>query len=253
MNEVGDTKSEIVELGSRVLPKPILARMPTALQLGSTAQAAVPGLYAWFVTVVPCAWGRGGHALGKVASLGALFSLAVAIYLEPQQPRIARIVSVWGLPLFSLVVWLASSTALEPQHFANARAFGGMLGWGLFAYASAAPALGPRASGVLEPGVLKPRTAVIRGDIYYLIGGGAVAVLFQTIGWHTLEPNRALLVRVTMLGAGLGVIGAAASLTLSRRRTSRRAPAKNATREAMTWGLGIALLLLFGAVVALVR
>ncbi|MGH7282521.1 MAG: hypothetical protein ACRELY_13425, partial [Polyangiaceae bacterium] len=127
--------------------------------------------------------------------------------------------SVWGLSLFSLVVWLASSTALEPQHFANARAYGGMLGWGLFAYASAAPALGTRASGTLEPGVLKPRATVIRGDIYYLIGGGAVAVLLQTIGWHTLVPERALLVRVAMLGAGLGVIGAAASLTLSRRKT----------------------------------
>lgn len=253
MNEIGDTKSEIVELGSRVLPKPILSRMPSVLQLGSTAQAAVPGLYAWFVTVVPCAWGRGGHAIGKIASICALFSLAAAIYLEPQKPRVARIVSVWGLSLFSLVVWIASSTALEPQHFANARAFGGMLGWGLFAYASAAPALGPRASGTLEPGVLKPRATVIRGDIYYLIGGGAVAVLLQTIGWHALVPERALLVRVAMLGAGLAVIGAAASLTLARRRTSRRAPAKDAARQAMMWGLGIALLLLFGAVFALVR
>lgn len=248
-----ELRSEVVELGSQVLPRPVLSRMPSALQLGSTAQAAVPGLYAWFVTVVPCAWSRGGNIFGKISCILALFSLATAIYLEPQQPRIARIVSVWGLSTFSLVVWMISPSPLEPQHFASTRALSGMLGWGLFAYASAAPALGPRAGGPVEPGVLKPRSKVVGGDVYYLTGGALLAMALQTIGWHVLVPERALLVRAVLLAAGLGVVGAAASLSLARRLTVRRAPSKTLQQTAVIWALAVGLLLVVGAVIALLR
>ncbi|MEO8874995.1 MAG: hypothetical protein ABI461_05360, partial [Polyangiaceae bacterium] len=157
-----EPKSEVLELSSRVLPAPLLSKWTNAFQLGSTAQAAAPGLYAWFVTVLPCAVGRGSHWTSKVAALCAIASLASAIYLEPQKPKIARAVSVWGLTLSSVVVWTLSSAQLAPQHFATARALTGMLGWGLFAYASAAPALGPRAGGVVEAGLLKPRSTVLK-------------------------------------------------------------------------------------------
>ncbi len=217
MSEGPELQSEVAELGSRVLPKPLGARLPTAFQLGSTAQAAVPGLYAWFVTVVPCAWGRGGHTLGKMLSLVALLSLAAAVVLEPKKARQARAISVWGLTVSSIGVWALNSTPLEAQHFASARAYSGMLGWGLFAYASAAPALGTRLTAFVEPGLLKPRAKIVKGDLWYLAGGAAAAVLLQTIGWHVLAPERAILIRVTMLAAGLGIIGAAVSLSLARR------------------------------------
>jgi hypothetical protein len=248
-----DTRSEVLDLGSRVMPSPMIVRWTHAFQLGSTAQAAVPGLYAWFVTVVPCAWGRGAHFPGKLASICALASLAVAIYLEPQRPKIARAVSVWGLAAGSIIVWLFSSVQLAPQHFATARALSGMLGWGLFAYASAAPALGPRAGGIVEPGVLKPRSTVLRGDAYYLVGGVVAALLFQTIGWRVLSPERGMLIRIATLAAGIGVIGSAVSLSLSRRLGVSKAPLKNPMRELLTWGIAIAAILLIGVAVALLR
>jgi hypothetical protein len=245
--------SEVLELGSRVMPAPALTRWTNAFQLGSTAQAAVPGLYAWFVTVVPCAWGRGNHFPEKLASILALASLAVAIYLEPQRPKIARAVSVWGLTSGSIVVWMLSSVQLAPQHFATARALSGMLGWGLFAYASAAPALGPRVGGVVEAGMLKPRSTVLRGDAYYLAGGIIAALLLQTIGWRVLSPERGLLIRIATLAAGIGVIGAAVSLSLSRRITTRKTSRKNPMKDLLLWGVTIATLLLVGMVYALVR
>ncbi|MEO8876515.1 MAG: hypothetical protein ABI461_13075, partial [Polyangiaceae bacterium] len=133
------------------------------------------------------------------------------------------------------------------------RALTGMLGWGLFAYASAAPALGPRAGGVVEAGLLKPRSTVLKGDAYYLFGGVLVALALQTIGWRVLAPERALLVRIAMLAAGMGVIGAAVSLSLARRLTSRKAPAKSPMRELLVWAITIAVLLLVGILVALLR
>jgi hypothetical protein len=248
-----EMRSEVLELGSRVMPAPMLTRWTNAFQLGSTAQAAVPGLYAWFVTVVPCAWSRGGHLPGKMASLVALASLAVAVYLEPQRPKIARAVSVWGLTGGSIAVWMLSSTQLAPQHFATARALSGMLGWGLFAYASAAPALGPRAGGVVEAGMLKPRSSVLRGDAYYLAGGVVVALLLQTIGWRVLSPERGLLIRIATLAAGISVIGASVSLSLARRLTASKTPRKNPMKELLSWAVAIAMLLLIGVVYALVR
>lgn len=248
-----EQKSEVLELGSRVMPAPMLSRWTSAFQLGSTAQAAVPGLYAWFVTVLPCAAGRGSHWPGKVVAIAGVGALAVAIYLEPQKPKVARAVSVWGLTVASVVVWTLSSSQLAPQHFATARALTGMLGWGLFAYASAAPALGPRAGGIVEAGVLKPRSKVLRGDAYYLFGGVIVALALQTIGWSVLVPERALLVRIAMLAAGMGVIGAAVSLSLARRLTPRKSPSKNPLRELLIWGIAIATLLLIGVLVALMR
>ena len=248
-----EPKSEVLELGSRVMPAPLLSKWSNVFQLGSTAQAAAPGLYAWFVTVLPCAVGRGTHWPSKVAALAAIASLASAIYLEPLHPKIARAVSVWGLSISSVAVWALSSSQLAPQHFATARALTGMLGWGLFAYASAAPALGPRAGGVVEGGPLKPRTTGLKGDAYYLFGGVFVALGLQTIGWRVLAPERALLVRIAMLAAGMGVIGAAVSLSLARRLTLRKAPIKNPLRELLTWAIVIAALLVVGVLVAFVR
>ncbi len=245
--------SEVLELGSRVMPAPVLTRWTHAFQLGSTAQAAVPGLYAWFVTVVPCAWSRGDHLPGKVASILALAALAVAIYLEPQRPKVARAVSVWGLTGGSILVWMFSSVQLAPQHFATARALSGMLGWGLFAYASAAPALGTRTGGVVEAGLLKPRSTVLRGDAWYLGGGIIAALVLQTIGWRVLSPERALLIRIATLAAGIGVIGAAVSLSLARRLGPKKALKKNPMKELLGWGVTIAAILAIGMVYALLR
>ena len=252
-NDFEDSKSEVIELGSRVMPAPALGGWLSAFQLGSTAQAAVPGLYAWFVTVLPCTVGRGNHWAGKTAAIIGVATLAVAIYLEPQRPKIARGVSVWGLTLSSILVWTLSSSQLAPQHFPTARALSGMMGWGLFAYASAAPALGPRVGGVVEAGLLKPRSTVLRGDAYYLVGGVVVALLLQTIGWHVLSPERGLLIRIATLAAGIGVIGASVSLSLARRLGTSRAPLKNAPRDLLRWGIAIAFLLLLGVLVAIFR
>ncbi|HEX7663326.1 MAG TPA: hypothetical protein VF407_02390, partial [Polyangiaceae bacterium] len=113
-------------------------------------------------------------------------------------------------------------------------------------------ALGTRITAFVEPGLLKPRAKIVKGDLWYLAGGAAVAVLLQTIGWHVLAPERALLVRVTMLAAGLGTVGAAVSLSLARRLPAEHARPKMSPSTIARFALvafaviaaGLALLLL---------
>src|SRR5271168_4263230 len=76
--------------------------------LGSAAQASIPGLYAWAVTVAPVAWSRGAPVFAKVFAILGLLALAIALFLEHRRPGNApraRAVAVWGLSLTSAFTW----------------------------------------------------------------------------------------------------------------------------------------------------
>src|SRR5271168_2107811 len=84
--------------------------------LGAAAQACIPGLYAWAVTVAPVAWSRGAPFLAKGTALLGLLSLAAAVVLEHRRPDDApraRAVAVWGLSASSAVTWLLEPSALS--------------------------------------------------------------------------------------------------------------------------------------------
>src|SRR5438105_13552690 len=117
--------------------------------LGAGAQASVPGFYAWGVTVAPAVFARGVHwssslALwsARVLAFAGVASLLLAIVMEPRWRPRARYVAVWGLALTSGFAWLlVPATTLGPLRLDFARGTAGMVGWGLFAFACAAPAL----------------------------------------------------------------------------------------------------------------
>jgi hypothetical protein len=123
-----------------------------------------------------------------------------------------------------------------------------MLGWGLYAFASAAPAL-PRARTTIEaePGLV-PRQTVVRGDAAYLLVGALAAAALQLVGWNVSTPERAVLVRVVTLIAGLGLVGASATLAIARH--GRRAPLRRALRAAAPWLAGLVVLVAIGAAYA---
>ena len=50
--------------------------------IGASAQAAIPGLYAWAITVAPAAWSRGAPLLAKAAAITGVIALVTAPLVE---------------------------------------------------------------------------------------------------------------------------------------------------------------------------
>src|SRR5271165_7131310 len=108
---------------------------------GAAAQASVPGAYAWGVTVAPAAWSRGGSSFARAASLVAIAALGAGVVGERRWGWRARIASLWTFILACALTWSAVPLALAPLRMDVPRGVAGMIGWALFAMASAAPAL----------------------------------------------------------------------------------------------------------------
>ena len=236
-------------------------------EIGSAAQATIPGLYAWGVTVAPAAWGRGAPLAAKIVALLGVVLLLAAVLLErspasdgamatePARPsflgrfaRHARPLSVWGLVATSALVWALAPGALSPARLDAPRGVAGMIGWALFAFASAAPAIArdPESSRVTPGPPLRPRSPIPRGDAWFILGGTVFALGLQVIGWRVVVPERALLVRLVALASGLGVIGAATQITLARHARRVRPSRRSRVRRSLVWLAALTVLALGG-------
>jgi len=207
--------------------KSLLARIS---ELGPSAQASIPGLYAWAVTVASCAWSRGVPWQTRVVALGGPIVLLASVLVDKDRPAVARHLSVWGLVVSSLLVWALVPATVGPSRFDTTRGVLGMLGWAVFAFASAAPAFTrteAEEARVVERGRLEPRQRGGRKDVPFLLVGIAVALGLQCIGWGIEPRERALFVRLYTVVAGMAVLGAFASVALARHvlpsRKKRRA------------------------------
>ena len=224
--------------------------------VGSSAQAAVPGLYAWAITVAPAAWTRGGPLFAKAASVVGVIALVTAPLVEgaaqkgatPTEkpkgirswtgPTWARIWSVWGFVLSSAIVWALVPGALSSAHFDGIRGALGVVGWGLFAFASAGPSLKPdpdAAGRVVAGATLKPRSELPRGDAIYVLAGVVLALGMQAVGWGIVVPERAVLTRLVTIAAGVGVLGATTSIALSRHSARIAASGRIRFRRTLPW------------------
>ncbi len=202
--------------------KGVLARFA---ERGASTQASIPGLYAWSLTVATSAWARGAPLSSKVAALAGPACLLGAVLLDRTRPVTARNLGVWGLVLSSVITWGLVPAAIGPSRLDAVRGTLGMIGWALFAFASAAPALAhdPSAQARIVARGLLPRRGA--RDAPFLAVGLLVAVAFQTIGWGIAVAERALFVRLFTLIAGMMVLGAFADMALARhviRASARR-------------------------------
>jgi hypothetical protein len=262
--------------------------------VGASAQAAIPGLYAWAITVAPAAWSRGAPLLAQVASLIGVFALVSAPLVEGAGPAVspveapidpnagppsarsgapakrtslvrtilswtgptwARAWSVWGFVLSSAIVWALAPSALSAARLDGVRGALGMVGWALFAFASAGPALRPdpdAAGRIVASTSLKPRSELPRGDGLYVTVGVVIALSMQAVGWGIPVPERAVLVRLVTVVCGIAVLGGTTSLALARH--SSRAPAsKGRLRRAMPWLVMLVLFVISGVVLGVAR
>jgi len=243
----------------------LYARMAS---LGASAQAAIPGLYAWAVTVMPAAWSRGAPLLAKAAAVVGVVALVTAPLVEgaasapadgrespageiwrPRAwtgPTWARVWSVWGFVLSSALVWALAPAALSSARFDGVRGALGMIGWALFAFASAGPALRSdpgQQTQIVRSTSLKPRSAIPRGDGAYIAAGIVVALGLQAIGWGVSTPERAVLVRLVTVVCGIAILGGTTSIALARHGKRTNASRKIRIRRALPW---LALLVVVG-------
>jgi hypothetical protein len=198
---------------------------------GASAQAAVAGGYAWAVTVAPTLWDGEATWVAKIAAIAAVTFLAIGVVGERLvRSARARTVSLWAFVLTSALAWLAAPFGVRPIHMDAMRALAGMLGWGLFALASAGPALGDgkAQTRVVDDAPLEARRRLAAGDAAYLASGALAALALELVGWRVVNPERALLVRLVAVAGGLGFIGVSAHLALARHgaKSSRKTKAR---------------------------
>jgi len=262
----------------------VLARLS---ELGASAQAAIPGLYAWAITVAPAAWSRGTPLLAKISASIGVIALVTAPLVEgaglrepplpaplpggervshppprPQGlralrawtgPTWARIWSVWGFVLSSAIVWTLAPGALSSARLDGVRGALGVVGWGLFAFASAGPSLRADADAsarIVAGSALKPRSELPRGDGVYVAAGALLALGMQSVGWAVPSPERAVLVRLVTVVCGVAVLGATTSLALARHQMRTPATGRVRLRRALPWVVILALCVGSGVLVS---
>ena len=140
-------------------------------------------------------------------------------------PMWARTWSVWGFVLSSALVWALAPSALSSARLDGIRGAMGMVGWALFAFASAGPALKADPASparVIASTSMKPRSEIPRFDGIYVVVGVVLAFAMQAIGWGVAVPERAVLVRLVTVVCGIAVIGGTTSIALARHGTRTR-------------------------------
>lgn len=260
--------------------------------VGVSAQAAIPGIYAWAITVAPAAWARGAPFVAKLAALVGVLSLVTAPLMERKvqspsdhevtgdAPRLTssstgasrasplafvrslvgassvRAWSVWGFVLSSALVWALVPSALSAARLDGVRGALGMVGWALFAFASAGPALRSEAraaESIVSSTSLKPRSKLPRGDGVYITLGVAFAMALQAIGWDVDVPERAVLVRLVTVACGIAVLGGMSKIALARHRGAPRPSRRHRLRRALPWLIMLALFVASAVLVEMVR
>jgi hypothetical protein len=219
--------------------------------LGASGQASLAGTYAWAVTVAPLGWARGASTPVRTGVFIALAALAVGAVGERWWGGRTRLVSLWAFVLASGFAWSAAPTAMAAGRVDATVGVAGMLGWALFALASAAPALeaSRTAARVTRDVSLVERRQLPRGAAAYVGVGAVLACVLQVQGWAVANAERALVVRLVGVVAGLAIVGAATELALgrdgSRARSARAARARVAVASAaLVLVLGLSALLL---------
>ncbi|MFO0666656.1 MAG: hypothetical protein U0174_22085 [Polyangiaceae bacterium] len=177
-------------------------------------QASVPALYAWAITVAPVAFGKGGTTLSQFFALLAITSVLLGLMAASTggREKYALPAVVWGMTLFSSGSFLvASPRALST--FDTARGTAGVLGWLLFALASAAPALRRTPDSALAVKPLKGTRGEAKSTFGFLLGVAfALSIVLQGYGWTQETAERAVLLRVASIVLSLLLIGLSTKL-----------------------------------------
>ncbi|MFO0675147.1 MAG: hypothetical protein U0169_01305 [Polyangiaceae bacterium] len=231
-------------------PTPVGPADPTSSadvrSIAAPLQVALAGTYAWAATVLPVASASSVGIAARVSGGVAVAALGVHVYATHRAATRTWIASLAAFVLASASAWLSASFGPTKIEFDTTRGIAGMIGWLLFAVADAAPSTPPRLDesrilAVVPPDERKrnPR------DVFVLAFGVLAASGLQGFGWDVAPPERALLVRLVALAAGLAIVGTASHVAVSMGLPARKSAAIRAA--APSWilcGVLLAVLVL---------
>ncbi len=238
------------------------------LELGPTSQPIVAGVYAWAVTVAPIGFGRHEVHRNWPATVFAVLALLALVRgatsevllrqrgAELVQLEQSRTLTLFSFAAMSLITWILDPDALSPVHLSAARGVAGMLGWALFAYACAAPVVEPVPEPArIEAGV-RARGRVERYDAIFVGVACVLALGLQLVGWNVQSPERAILVRVTTLGAGILLLGGIGNFVVARHGAQKEQNPRARIKPSraplpLGWVVALAVLVAAGVLYAL--
>ncbi|MBI5538086.1 MAG: hypothetical protein HY898_35520 [Deltaproteobacteria bacterium] len=217
-------------------------------RLSEIGQVLVPGIFAWAVTVVPCATMRGASRIGWVVAFLGFAALVAGAFLMRDRPRLGRALGIWVFLLFSLITWILNPAGIRPDRIDPVRAASGTFGWVLYGLGWGAPWRpgvhpedNPRAQ--LHPKLEPRRIPVLRMPLVVAIAAvGAICAL--ALAWRALDVNRALMMHGTALAVAVGLVTAAARIGLLQGQKRNASAPRQRIMHAFPWLMAIATLLI---------
>lgn len=183
--------------------------------LPHTVRTLIAATTAWGVTVAPAAFARSSSLAPRLTAFAALFLALAGPLVRPR--RVGRHVGITAFVSLAAIVWLTSSTAIQPARVDLGRAALGSIAWSLFALSWSDPWKRPEKSEeVSEPHGLEARSRLphlaVPITAIGLLGGLACIVL----AWRVDDAGRALLGHAAALAAAVGLVSASSVVATSR-------------------------------------
>jgi hypothetical protein len=206
----------------------------------SEVSRVVPGLYAWLATVLAPVLAGGSSLLARGFALVALLALAGSFALSAGQPRLARLLGVYGFVSCCFGAWACLGPLLRSDQLDAVRGALGAVGFLLHALAWGAVPKEPDADALdnLVPGTpLSPRHKPVRVASVVLGAGIAVGLLPVALAFGVERQGASLLAHSAALGASVLVIGASTDVAL-RVGKPHQFPAWRARASRAIWPLG---------------
>jgi hypothetical protein len=228
------------------------ASPPVAKQAGlfsepGVVQRVACAAFAWSVTIAPAAFSRAGGWLERAT---AVVCLAVGIagpMLMPTRKRWGRQLGITLFLALATVVWLLTSSALDPSRLDTVRAGIGAIAWGVYAFAWGEPwRFRTEAPQDDAGGVLRARTTLPSGAVPVAAIGVLASLGLLILGWSVRDPSRALLAQAASIGLAVAIVSVSAQVAIARAK-GRRQVHVGLPREALRAIVALLCVALLGA------
>ncbi|NUO52994.1 MAG: hypothetical protein HOV80_29460 [Polyangiaceae bacterium] len=241
----GSTASPVVP-GDAGAP-PAAARPTGLFSEPGVVQRVSCAVFAWAVTIAPAAFSRAGGWPERALSVAALAAGVAGPVFMPTKKRIGRQLGITLFLALATVVWLLTSSALDPSRLDTVRAGIGAIAWGVYAFSWGEPwRFRTEAPQDDAGGVLRARTTLPSGAVAVASLGVLASLGLLVLGWSVRDPSRALLAQAASIGLSVAIVSAAAQVAIARAK-GRRQLHTGLPREALRAIFALLFVALVGA------